>query len=500
MQDVSQILARAMQLHQGGHADAAKTEYLRVLMRQPRNADAAHLLGLLLLGENQADEALPYLDKAVEAAPGISEFLSTRAVALVNLGRLGDAIADYERALAICPDDAGLNYNLGLAFAQNGNFRSARSAFSRAVSLKPDFVEAHGNLGVAHQELGEPSDAVAAFERALSLQPDSPVLLNNLGLALQEAERTSDALKAFERAHQLDPGNAQALCNKGNLLCEMNDWSTASSAYSAALAQLPDLAEANFGLGYVAFRTGDESGAAARLLKCLRHHPGDARALAYLSLVQGSDKSGPGTEPLVDFSRYPVRASLDLSDQILDDLRAHVRGHPSLKWEPAGKSTRSGSQTARIDEAEPGPMGSLVARLKNWLNNHLDDIAVLPEHPHFFRVPDSYALAIWATVLVRQGRQLAHIHPNGWLSGVVYLTDSPVLDSGDNPMAGCFEIGRFDPEMEPRSSSDSVFISPKPGQLVVFPSYYFHRTVPFESEHERISIAFDVEAMSYRYK
>ena len=499
MQDDSQILARAMELHQGGHASAAKTEYLRVLKHQPRNADAAHLLGLLLLGEDQADEALPYLDKAVEAAPGISGFLSTRAVALANLGRLGDAIADYERALTFSPDDAGLNYNLGLAFAQTGNFRSAKSAFARAISLKPDFAEAHGNLGIAHQELGEASDAVAAFEQAVALLPDSPVPLNNLGLALQEAERTNDALKAFERALQLDPGNAQALCNKGNLLCEMNDWSTASSAFAAALAQLPDLAEAHFGLGYVAFRTGDDTGAAARLSKCLQHYPGDARAIAYLSLVQGSDESGPGIGPLVDFSRYPVQAGLDFPDGALEDFRAHVRDHPSLKWEPLGKSTRVGSQTARFDEAEPGPVGSLATILRNWLDNHLQSIAVLPGHPHFFRVPESYSLAIWATVLVRQGRQLAHIHPNGWLSGVVYLTESPAVDSGDNPMAGCFEIGRFDPEMEPRSSNDSVFIRPKPGRLVVFPSYYFHRTVPFESKHERISIAFDVEAMSYRY-
>ncbi|MDE0114139.1 MAG: tetratricopeptide repeat protein [Albidovulum sp.] len=500
MQDASQILSKAMQLHQGGHASAAKTEYLRVLKREPRNADAAHLLGLLLLDEGQADEALPYLDNAVEAAPGISGFLSTRAVALVYLGRLDAAIADYGSALAISPDDAGLNYNCGLALAQKGDFQSARKAFSRAVSLKPDFAEAYGNLGIAHQELGEAENAVAAFEQALALQPDSPVHLNNLGLALQESGRANDALKAFELALQLDSGNAQALCNKGNLLSEMNDWSTASSAYSAALAQVPDLAEAHFGLGYVAFRTGDAAVAASRLSECIRHHPGDARALAYLSLVQGSFDSDPGAGPLVDFSRYPVQAVLDIPEWDLEDLRSHVRDHPSLKWEPPGKSTRTGSQTARMDEAEPGPVGSLAAVLRSWLDKHLKSIAVSPEHPHFFRVPETYALAIWATVLVRQGRQLAHIHPNGWLSGVVYLTDSPVADSGDDPKAGCFEIGRFDPEMEPRSSSDSVFVSPKPGRVVVFPSYYFHRTVPFEAKHERISIAFDVEPMSYRYE
>ena len=500
MLDVSQILATAMQLHQGGHSSSAKTQYLRVLKHEPRNADAAHLLGLLLLEEGQPHQALPYLDSAVDAAPGIPGFLSTRAVALVNLGRLDAAIADYGSALAINPDDAGLNYNLGLAYAQKGDFHSAGKAFARAVLLKPDFAEAHGNLGIAHQELGKAEDAVAAFEQALALQPDSPVLLNNLGLALQESGRSNDAMKAFERSLQLDSENARTLCNKGNLLCEMNNWSAASSAYSAAVALLPDLAEAHFGLGYVAFRTGDVANANARLLECIQHHPGDARALAYLSLLQGSTDSEPDAEPLVDFSRYPVSASLDLSESQLEDLRCFVREHPSLKWEPPGKSTRAGSQTARMDEAEPGPVGSLAEVLRNWLNKHLESIAALPEHPHFFRVPETYALAIWATVLVRQGRQLAHIHPNGWLSGVVYLTGSPVVDSGDYPMAGCFEIGRFDPEMEPRSSRDSVFISPKPGQIVVFPSYYFHRTVPFEAKHERISIAFDVEPMSYRYE
>ncbi len=499
MPNVQEMLAKAMQFHQSGNLDAARDEYARILEAEPENADAAHLLGILLLGEGNAEEALRHLGTAVNAAPGIAEFRSTRAVALIRLGRMEEAVSEYSRAVEINPDDPGLFYNLGLAFSQMGEFPRARSAFEKAVSLKPDLAEAHGNLGLVLQELGNPADAIAAHENALKCDPDSPGLLNNWGLALQEADRTSEALSAFERAIELEPENSQAQCNRGNILCEMEDWDAAASAYSAALAQIPDFAEAQFGLGYIAFKTGDEVNAAIQLAESLRNRPGDLRALAYYSLVESHARSEAKGEPLVDLSTYPTRTDLGIPEPDLEELRSFVKDHPSLRWEPHGKSTRDGSQTARIAESGSGPMDKLVARIRKWLDEHFRAIDPEPGHPHRFRVPGQYGLAIWATVLVRQGRQLAHIHPNGWLSGVVYLTGPNVENAQDRPRAGWFEVGRFDPGSEPKEAGDSVFVAPKPGLMVTFPSYYFHRTVPFEGQHERISIAFDVEPLTYRY-
>ena len=82
-----------------------------------------------------------------------------------------------------------------------------------------------------------------------------------------------------------------------------------------------------------------------------------------------------------------------------------------------------------------------------------------------------------------------HVHPQGWISSALYVSLPPRL-AGEAEDAGWFTLGQPQEQLgtglEPWRK-----IEPKPGRLVLFPSWMWHGTVPF-TQGERLTVAFDV--------
>lgn len=92
------------------------------------------------------------------------------------------------------------------------------------------------------------------------------------------------------------------------------------------------------------------------------------------------------------------------------------------------------------------------------------------------------------------GHQEPHIHHTAWLSGVYYAR-LPESVRPDDPMrSGWIEFGQPPPRYPCECEYPLESICPREGMLVLFPSYLFHRTIPFPSDEIRISFAFDVIA------
>ncbi|HAT34598.1 MAG TPA: hypothetical protein DCS82_02695, partial [Rhodospirillaceae bacterium] len=122
---------------------------------------------------------------------------------------------------------------------------------------------------------------------------------------------------------------------------------------------------------------------------------------------------------------------------------------------------------------------------------HLTSLSPRPEHPHFATVPESFRLDCWSTLLDAEGHQLAHTHPGAWLSGVYYVQLPPEVRPDDDSHAGWIEFGGSGYGL-PEHDGPVRLVPPEVGHVVLFPSYFLHRTVPFQSATQRISIAFDL--------
>ncbi len=87
-------------------------------------------------------------------------------------GRLDEAVACYQQALALKPDYAEAHNNLGNVLKEQGKFEEALASYQQALGLKPDYAEVHYNQGVVLKEQGRLTEALASLEHALRLKPD----------------------------------------------------------------------------------------------------------------------------------------------------------------------------------------------------------------------------------------------------------------------------------------------------------------------------------------
>jgi hypothetical protein len=95
----------------------------------------------------------------------------------------------------------------------------------------------------------------------------------------------------------------------------------------------------------------------------------------------------------------------------------------------------------------------------------------------------------WSVRLRGAGFHVNHVHPQGWISSALYaaLPDRGEARSTD---AGWLKLGEAPAGLAP-DLSPTQLIEPQVGRLVLFPSWMWHGTVPFE-QGDRLTVAFDV--------
>ena len=125
-------------------------------------------------------------------------------------GQFDEAIAAYERAIAVAPGYAEAYNNLGNALRDKGRWKEAVAAFQRAIALKPGFSEAYCNLGVTLRDGDQLDEAIAAYRQAIALNPHLPEAHRNLGAALADKGMVDEATGVYRRALAIKPDYAAA--------------------------------------------------------------------------------------------------------------------------------------------------------------------------------------------------------------------------------------------------------------------------------------------------
>jgi len=123
-------------------------------------------------------------------------------------GNTTGAIAEYQVALSIRPDDATANNALGAALIASGQTDRAVECFRAAVRSSPGYFDARYNLGNALAAAGDFTRAAEHFAAAVHIRPDDADAHANLGSALAELGRFVEAKAEFERALAINPAHA----------------------------------------------------------------------------------------------------------------------------------------------------------------------------------------------------------------------------------------------------------------------------------------------------
>jgi tetratricopeptide (TPR) repeat protein len=202
---VAEADALAVQELRRGNFQAAADIYQIILARIPNSAVIQHNHGFALQELQRYDEALASFEKAIALQPGFAEAHNSRGAVFQKLNRHGDALASYDRAIALKPDYANAHHNRGSALKQLQRHDEALASFDRAVALKPDLAEAFNNRGVVLQEMKRYDEALASFEKAIALNPSHAVAINNRGSLLVVMGNMVEAEQMFLKALALKP-------------------------------------------------------------------------------------------------------------------------------------------------------------------------------------------------------------------------------------------------------------------------------------------------------
>ena len=452
-------------------------------------------------------------DQSVNAAD-----LARRAAELEDQHRLADAGDAYDAALRLDPHSQTLaegraRVALGmkeeravehclraLAFHHSHPERQLRMIQTAAVELGrdaipmfEDFIRRNPLDVTAHEmfaellgEHGAGEQATATYVAVLDQNPTSKPLWMSYWNSLTRAGRTDSALASMEAHRQLFRGDRDFALLEANIAIHAG----LIDRSAALLERLDDRPEAQLARAQHLLQTGKPD-AAVRLLEAATDaQPDNYTAWAFLE-VAWRMTGNPRNQWLVGQPGLIGTRELALSESQRSDIAATLRSMHCSRSEPIGQSVRGGTQTAGQLFLQRNPeIDLLTDALAEAIRDFVEALpAADSRHPLLKHRNMGMAFGpSWSVRLTEGGFHTSHFHPGGILSSACYISLPESVAAGED-RPGWLEIGRPPPQFPDLPPLQTI--EPKPGRLVLFPSFLFHGTRPF-AEGERLTVAFDL--------
>ncbi len=408
------------------------------------------------------------------------------AIELRLADRAADALSEIEALLRAgfdAPETALLQAHL---LGDLGRYEEAVPAYRTLLARAPELIDGHETLSALLPQIGRREEALQSYRDALSQRPDIGVLWVS---ALGAAKNMRDASQLLEWCDEVErrfgPDSMVTTLRAQGLSWQGED-TRASALLQQGIAQDPRYQPMHTTLAHVALRQGEVELAKRAALQAAQLAPEDQTAWALLSVALRF-LDDPREFWLADYEhlvRVVDLRGIDLAAtaQVLTAL--HTTGQ-----HPAEQSLRGGTQTRGnlFDKRQPEIVGlreAIATEIAEALPLSRHD----PKHPFLRRITGKAQFAgSWSVRLGSQGFHVSHIHHSGWISSACYISLPPEMNEGD---AGALAFGVPDAELGLDLPPRRV-VRPQEGQLVLFPSYFWHGTIPFESSQSRLTVAFD---------
>jgi tetratricopeptide (TPR) repeat protein len=484
-----------------------------------------------LLAQGRADEALAVTTPLAARADASVSILGTHAAALKALKRTEEALPFNERAAAAFPQSAVAWHNLAATLGDLGRGDEARAAAEAAFRLGLDGAPTWTVFARALVATGELDAAEAAYRETLRRAPADPALAAELAnLVWMRGGDLAAAQAVLDQAFHTGAPPSPLLREKARLFEAAGDPDQGARLLALAVARMPDDLPLVLSAAQAAVETGRPAEAERFLGMALAAAPdrpdvinqativhlAAGRPEAALAAVRRGLELYPENQSLWGWAASAARAAGDplygelcAYDEMvaaydletpagwtslaayLADLAAALSKLHRFARHPFQQSLRHGSQTMQPLLGSPEPaIRAFFAAIDAPIRAHMERLGRGPD-PLRRRNTGRYRIeGAWSVSLQPGGFHKDHFHPEGWLSSAFYVeTPAAALETPDRQ--GWIRFGRppiaLSPDLAP-----AHYVRPKPGRLVLFPSYMWHGTEPFTTDERRMTVAFDV--------
>lgn len=477
----------------------AEAQCRALLAANGRDAQAWSALASALREQHRLDEAESAFRRAIQFQPQYAACHHNLGALLSHMERAEEALESLERARKLGVRGFELSFNLGRVLLQLCRLEQAERALAEAVAAQPRHLDAQLNLAKLRYMRGD-ARYVRDLAAAAAAQPGDAALQMLLADVLR---RTGDLYAAELLLRDLLARTGPVPRIRSALavvLHEADRLQEAEHEARAAAADQPHEPSMVENLVTILLSRGDATAARGFIGEQRRAHPRDQKWIAH-EAIAARILGQPLHDELYDYDRFvrtfeleppPGWSSLqELNAALTEALRAR---HP-FAAHPFDQSLRNGSQTARSLRTDPHPaIRAILAQFARTVDRYRSEIGCDAGQPFTARNRGPVVIAgCWSVRLQRGGFHVNHVHPQGWISSAYYVA-APAEVRDPVAKAGWLKLG--EPRFPAPGCDPQRFVEPRPGRLVLFPSYMWHgtnplRNNPIENEDGRISIAFD---------
>jgi len=369
---------------------------------------------------------------------------------LISEGNFSEVTNRYKKIVEIDPNNYKAYNNLGNALKELGKLKEAATSYRQAIKIKSDYTKAHFNLGNILNDFGKFKEAIPSLLLALKINPNYSEAHNCLAISYKKLKKFEQAITHYKKANT-------------------------SESRAQILQCLYVLKKTNEYIKY--------------LSKLCRDDPKNIKVASISTFVSNQlnlDNIYPFCKNPLKFIFFKnIKSNFIPFKKFINSLINECSNLTSV-WE--SRTTKKGFQSkGNLFNLQALSILNLKKIILETINEYKIKYKTKPDG-FITQWPNKFSLLGAYNRLLKHGYQQPHIHPAGWLSGCFYLKMPKPLKKSEGAIN--FSLHGYD---YPIVNSDipSYQYSPVEGDLILFPSSLFHKTIPFSSNDERHVIAFD---------
>jgi len=502
----------------------------RAIRSTPPQPRAALLLARHYLDAGQPAAALEVAAPWCNGGKADADLSALHVAAYAALGRQGEAVAHYRALVAGAPDDpvathtlavalnaaqqpaeaervvrhtllhsrptAALHYTHARSLLTLERFEQAELALRECVRLAPHHAEAHDRLAqLIWMRTGNIVEATRAVGEALEKFPHDDALRSTKAALLQGAGDARGAFACLAERAARPESHPNLLIRAGLAALEFEPVAALALA-ERALAGQPRNHTARKLLCAAYLGVGEGAKALIECGTLLQAMPDDQYLIAMqttaLRLLNDARY-----ESFCDYDKMVLSTLIEAPPRwpdlgsFLTELTLHLNAlHNPHGHRVLYQSLRRGTETTQDLSRSRDPViqalfhafAAPIARYREHIGRGEDALRRRNRGATHFN-------GSWSVRLHCDGYHTSHVHPRGWISSACYIQLPDCMRAG-HTAEGTLSFGAPGMLTTPSLPAE-LSLRPEVGLLVLFPSYFWHGTLPFHSEQPRLTVAFD---------
>lgn len=204
---------------------------------------------------------------ALAGGGGIASELYKEGVKLGNADKIEEALSKFQKAVFLEPKQFLYQLKLAYAYEMLGRIAEARATYEAALALKSDSPEAHNGLGNVLRRTRLFDLAEKEYQAAMKLKKNYAEAMRGLAVLYAETDKLDAAADMYVKALKANPKDSEVAFKAANVYWRQKKFDEAATYYRKAIELKPDYNDAHFGLGITLKEKGDVPGAKEALKK-----------------------------------------------------------------------------------------------------------------------------------------------------------------------------------------------------------------------------------------